>query len=64
MSLPSVLQSTRALYSSSAVDAALVCSVHSPARVYLLWPAKQPTPVHIQTNWVLVRGAEVSGVLK
>jgi hypothetical protein len=59
MSLPSLLQSARALYSCSAVDAALVCSVHSPARVYLLWPAKQPPPAHIQANWILVRGAEV-----
>lgn len=58
-SLPTVLQGARALYTTATVDTPLVCSVHSPARVYLLWPALQPAPTAVESMWSLVRGAEV-----
>ena len=60
MDLPTTLQADRSLYfAEAAADAQLVCTAHSPARAYLLWPAMQATPDWLHASWTPVRGSEV-----
>jgi hypothetical protein len=60
MGLHTALQADRSLYfAPAAADAQMVCTAHSPARVYLLWPALQATPDWLHAAWIPVRGAEV-----
>ena len=60
MGLPTTLQADRSLYfAPAAADAQLVCTAHSPARAYLLWPAMQATPDWMHAGWTPVSGSEV-----